>query len=390
MIKAGYQVVGTDKNKDIVESVNSCNVSTNEPGLHNAVRDYVESGLLTCSTEPEAADVYIICVPTPIDSCTTSKAPDLSHIYDVISNIAPLIKARDFIIIESTCPVGTLSSIRSYMKNLEVDVDSIHLAQCPERVLPGQIMRELVENDRIVGGFNNNDTKLVADFYRTFVKGDVLETNAQTAELCKLAENSFRDVNIAFANELSIICEKEDINIYELINIANRHPRVNILQPGPGVGGHCIAVDPWFIVTKNESLAPLIKKAREVNDAKPSWVLSKILKAVENYRHQHDEEPKIACFGLSFKPDVDDLRESPSLAIALALKAAQLDVVAVEPNISHHKDLTLKAVNDAIKESSLVVFLVRHKQFISIVRDGKLKHSVVLDFCGILDDFNCS
>ena len=234
LIKAGYQVVGTDKNKDIVESVNSCNVSTNEPGLHNAVRDYVESGLLTCSTEPEAADVYIICVPTPIDSCTTSKAPDLSHIYDVISNIAPLIKARDFIIIESTCPVGTLSSIRSYMKNLEVDVDSIHLAQCPERVLPGQIMRELVENDRIVGGFNNNDTKLVADFYRTFVKGDVLETNAQTAELCKLAENSFRDVNIAFANELSIICEKEDINIYELINIANRHPRVNILQPGQG------------------------------------------------------------------------------------------------------------------------------------------------------------
>ena len=318
----------------------------------------LKTGSLTCSTEPEAADVYIIRVPTPIDSRTTSKAPDPSHIYDVISNIVPLIKARDFIIVESTCTVGTLSSIRSYMKNLDVDVDSIHLAQCPERVLSGQIIRELVENDRIVGGFNNNDTKLVADFYRTFVKGDVLETNAQTAELCKLAENIFRDVDIAFANELSIICEEEDINIYELINITNRHPRVTILQPGPGVGGHCIAFDPWFIVKK--SLAPLTKKAREVTDAKPSWVLSKILKAVENYRHQHNEEPKIACFGLSFKPNVDDLRESPSLAIALALKAAQLNVVAIEPNISHHKDLTLKTVNEAIKESSLVVFLVNH------------------------------
>ncbi len=382
LAKSGYEVVGTDIDKDLVDSINNCKFSTTEPRLDDAVKYCVKSGLLNCSSKLKHADIYIICVPTPIDKKT--KAPDLRGVFEVVVKIAPLINPNDIVIIESTCPVGTLSKVKDIFLKLDVDVNKIHLAQCPERVLPGRIMSELIENDRIVGGLTAVDTKVAANFYRTFVTGEVFETNAPTAEMCKLAENSFRDVNIAFANELSIICDKENISIGEVISLANKHPRVEILQPGPGVGGHCIAVDPWFIVSKNRNLAPLIWKARQVNDAKPNWVLSKISQAVDEYKVQKKKEPRIACLGLSFKPDIDDLRESPSLEIALTLQAEGYDVFAVEPNICSHEKLVLMNEEDALKKASLFVFLVKHREFIHLVDEGRFKNSWVLDFCGIL------
>jgi UDP-N-acetyl-D-mannosaminuronic acid dehydrogenase len=261
-------------------------------------------------------------------------------------------------------------------------VEDIHIAYCPERVLPGKIMTEMVENDRVVGGLTPDATRAVADFYRTFVRGAVLETDAKTAEMCKLTENSFRDVNIAFANELSLICDKEGIDVWNLIHLANRHPRVNILQPGAGVGGHCIAVDPWFIVARDEANARLIRTAREVNNHKTDWVIDKIKLAAADANARTGRKPTIACLGLAFKPDIDDLRESPALHVAEALQAQGYNVVAVEPNVDTHADFNLLSVDQALEQADVLAVLVKHRQFLAGPLQGRMRAAGALDFCG--------
>ena len=272
------------------------------------------------------------------------------------------------------------------MDELGINTKNIHIAYCPERVLPGRIMIELVENDRIVGGLNTKATKIVSDFYRTFVKGEVIETNAKTAEMCKLAENSFRDVNIAFANELSIICKKEGINPWEMIRLANKHPRVNILQPGTGVGGHCIAVDPWFIVATNEKNSKLIRTAREVNLLKTKWVTEQIKNAAIEFYAKVGRKPKIACLGLAFKPNIDDLRESTALMVAKSLLKAGYDILAVEPNIKSHDLFVITDLDQAIDQADLIAFLVMHDEFINFNFDRNNNNKKLLDFCGIANE----
>jgi UDP-N-acetyl-D-mannosaminuronic acid dehydrogenase len=326
----------------------------------------------------------MICVPTPFHAGGSIPQPNLDHVLAATKSIAPLLKAGDLVILESTSPVGTTAQLADVLREAGVEVDDLHIAYCPERVLPGKIMAEMMENDRIVGGLTREATRAVADFYRTFVRGAVLETDAKTAEMCKLTENSFRDVNIAFANELSLICDKEGIDVWDLIQLANRHPRVNILQPGAGVGGHCIAVDPWFIVAQDESNARLIRIAREVNDYKTDWVIERIKFAASNANACTRSKPTIACFGLAFKADIDDLRESPALSVARALKVESYDVVVVEPNISSHADFALLSVEEALEEADVIAILVKHRQFLAGPIQGMLRAAGALDFCGCL------
>jgi UDP-N-acetyl-D-mannosaminuronic acid dehydrogenase len=270
------------------------------------------------------------------------------------------------------------------LRDAGANVDDLLIAYCPERVLPGKIMTEMVENDRVVGGLTPEATRAVADFYRTFVRGAVLETDAKTAEMCKLTENSFRDVNIAFANELSLICDKEGIDVWSLIQLANRHPRVNILQPGAGVGGHCIAVDPWFIVARDEANARLIRTAREVNNYKTEWVIEKIKLAAADVNARTGRKPTIACLGLAFKPDIDDLRESPALHVARALKAQNYNVVAVEPNIDSNDDFPLLTTDQALEQADVLAVLVKHRQFVTAPVQSRIRATEALDFCGCL------
>jgi UDP-N-acetyl-D-mannosaminuronic acid dehydrogenase len=284
----------------------------------------------------------------------------------------------------STSPVGTTEQMQAVLRDAGVDVSAVHIAYCPERVLPGKIMTELVENDRIVGGLTPAATAAVAEFYRGFVHGEVLETDAKTAEMCKLTENSFRDVNIAFANELSLICDKEGINVWDLIQLANRHPRVNILQPGTGVGGHCIAVDPWFIVARDVANARLIRTAREVNTSKTEWVIEKIKLAAADANARTGAKPKIACLGLAFKPDIDDLRESPALEVAEALVGQGYDVVAVDPNIETHAVLPVVSLTEVVAQADVIAVLVKHREFMRSEVRAKLLELGALDFCGAL------
>jgi UDP-N-acetyl-D-mannosaminuronic acid dehydrogenase len=326
----------------------------------------------------------MICVPTPFHEGGDIPQPNIDYVLAATANVAPLVKAGDLVILESTSPVGTTEQMQSVLKAAGVDVSAIHIAYCPERVLPGKIMSELVENDRVVGGLTPEATKAVAEFYRNFVHGEVLETEAKTAEMCKLTENSFRDVNIAFANELSLLCANEGINVWNLIQLANRHPRVNILQPGTGVGGHCIAVDPWFIVARDQENARLIRTAREVNNHKTNWVIEKIKLAAADANARTGKKPKIACLGLAFKPDIDDLRESPALEVAKALAAKGYDVVAVEPNIASHIGFTLLEVDNAITDCDVIAVLVKHREFLHGDVRERLLQAGALDFCGAL------
>jgi len=301
------------------------------------------------------------------------------------ASIAPLVKAGDLVILESTSPVGTTEQMQGVLQAAGVAVADVHIAYCPERVLPGKIITELVENDRVVGGITPEATRAVANFYRSFVRGEVLETDAKTAEMCKLTENSYRDVNIAFANELSLLCAKEGINVWNLIQLANRHPRVNILQPGTGVGGHCIAVDPWFIVARDEVNSRLIHTAREVNDHKTVWVTEQIKLAATDFNAQSGKKPRIVCLGLSFKPDIDDLRESPALEVAEALSAQGYDVVAVEPNISSHAMFELLSVDSELEDFDVIAVLVKHREFLKADVRERLIQAGALDFCGALN-----
>lgn len=386
------KVIGVDVNPKAVDTINRGQIHIVEPDLDMVVYAAVVAGYLRATTKPEPADAFLIAVPTPFKD---GHQPDLHYIESASKSIAPVLKRGDLVILESTSPVGATEQMAAWLAEARPDLtfpqthgeaSDIRVAHCPERVLPGHVLRELVQNDRIIGGMTLKCSEAAVRLYKTFVEGECVITNARTAEMCKLTENSFRDVNIAFANELSIICDKLDINVWQLIKLANRHPRVNILQPGPGVGGHCIAVDPWFIVSQVPQDARLIRCAREVNDNKPYWVLKKIEQAVSRFRN-----PVIACFGLSFKPNIDDLRESPALDIALQVCRQKWGkVLLVEPHVGelpaefcdmHGVDLV--NAEQAVTKADILVLLVDHEDFISM-RSQFALHPCVVDTRGLL------
>ena len=383
LANSGFQVVGVDLNAHAVETINQGRIHIVEPDLDAFVRSAVLAGRLQAYTTPQSGDIYMICVPTPFHDGEGIPQPNIDYILAATQSIAGFVKPGDLVILESTSPVGTTRKMAEVLQKAGVDLEKIHIAYCPERVLPGKIMTELVQNDRVVGGLTDEATKVVSAFYNTFVQGTVLETDAPTAEMCKLTENSFRDVNIAFANELSLICDKEGINVWKLIHLANHHPRVNILQPGAGVGGHCIAVDPWFIVARDPVNARLIRTAREVNNYKAEWVIDQIKIAVADASATIERKPKVACLGLAFKPDIDDLRESPAVHVVNALQAQGYDVVAVEPNIKSHERFKLVMLEEALETADVIAILVKHSQFIKVSNSKELHTSKVLDFCGV-------
>jgi len=387
----GFEVIGVDVAPHIVETINCGKVHIVEPDLEMVVQAAVSAGKLRASLNPEPADAFIIAVPTPF---TEGKQPDISYIRAAVSTIAPLLKKGNLIILESTSPAGTTDQICAWigelrpdltMPDVERDDADIHIAHCPERVLPGSVLRELVDNDRIIGGISVRCAEFAAELYRSFVRAEMHLTNARTAEMAKLVENSYRDVNIAFANELSVICDLLDINVWELISLANKHPRVNILSPGPGVGGHCIAVDPWFIIAAAPKVAKIIRAAREVNDSKPDIVFAKIAAAAQRLRG-----PIIACLGLSYKNDIDDLRESPALHIVEHLAREKIGkLLIVEPNLKSlpdslrdYPDAVLSDLRHAIGAADIIVVLVDHRQFKRVDHE-LLKPKIIIDTRGI-------
>lgn len=370
----GYDVHGVDVVKSTVDTINQGKIHIVEPELDTFVKSAVNSGKLKASLIPTQADVFIIAVPTPFHS---GYVPNVDYVISATKSIATYVQEGNIVILESTSPVGTTELVEKTLKEENIDTSKLYIAHCPERVLPGKIMKELVENDRIVGGLTQEATAKTVEFYNTFVSGEVLSTYARTAEMAKLTENSFRDTNIAFANELSMLCDKFDINVWELISLANRHPRVNILQPGAGVGGHCIAVDPWFIVHAGGETAKIIRTAREVNTYKTEWAIEKIKNAALEFESENGRKAKVACMGLAFKPDIDDLRESPALYIARRLKAEGLEIFAAEPNIKSHKEFEIVDYKEAIKKADIVTFLVAHKEF------KNLDIETDLNFCGV-------
>jgi UDP-N-acetyl-D-mannosaminuronic acid dehydrogenase len=383
LANSGYDVTGVDINAHAVETINRGDIHIVEPDLDAFVRAAVVSKRLRAFTTPQPADIYMICVPTPFHEGGDIPQPNLDYVLAATRSVAPLVKAGDMVILESTSPVGSTRQVADVLEEAGVDLATVHVAYCPERVLPGKIMVELLENDRVVGGLTPDATRAVADFYRSFVRGEVLETDAPTAEMCKLTENSYRDVNIAFANELSLLCDKAGINVWRLIELANRHPRVNILQPGTGVGGHCIAVDPWFIVARDPVNARVIRTAREVNNRKTEWVIEQIKIAVADASANIGKKPRVACLGLAFKPDIDDLRESPAVHVARTLASEGYDVVAVEPNIESHATFELVALEVALEAADVVAILVKHRQFVAQARTNGFGDAVLLDFCGV-------
>ncbi|MBB1274797.1 UDP-N-acetyl-D-mannosamine dehydrogenase [Psychromonas sp. SR45-3] len=391
----GFDVIGVDVNADAVNTINAGQIHIVEPDLDIVVRSVVTTGKLRATTTAEPADVFMVAVPTPFkEDATSSHSPDLSYIEAAANMIAPVLVKGNLVILESTSPVGTTEKLAGWLKLARPDLTfpqdkgdaaDIKVAHCPERVLPGHVLTELVSNDRVIGGMSDACSQLAIQLYEQFVRGECIVTNARTAEMAKLTENSFRDVNIAFANELSVICDKLKINVWELVKLANRHPRVNILNPGPGVGGHCIAVDPWFIVDSCPEEAKIIKQARLTNDAKPHYVVDQICKAADEFKR-----PVIACLGLAFKADIDDLRESPALEIVKDLVAKGLgDIIAVEPNIKQlptslsESGVTLSSLGDALDKANVVVVLVDHKQFKSTERT-QFATKVVIDTRGII------
>lgn len=380
----GYSVSGIDVNQDVISTVNNGEIHIIEPDLEVLVKSVVSSGHLKAFNKIQPSDVYIICVPTPFHKGTDVPKPNIDYILSATKSIAPFIKSGDLIILESTSPTGTTEKIYQTLIECGANLEDVSIAYCPERVLPGKILKELVENDRIVGGINSISSKKIKDFYRVFVNGNIIETDAKTAEMCKLVENSFRDLNIAFSNELSMICAKQNINVWNLIKLANRHPRVNILDPGVGVGGHCIAVDPWFIVSEDKENSKIIRTAREVNNYKTKWVINKIKINAKKYFSKTGVKPKIACLGLAFKPDIDDLRESRALEVAETLLSENYEILAVEPNIKFHKNLNLLNILDAINEADIICLLVKHRQFLRPKIKNKLIKYEALDFCGLL------
>ncbi|MCH9689733.1 MAG: UDP-N-acetyl-D-mannosamine dehydrogenase [Gammaproteobacteria bacterium] len=391
------KVIGVDISQAAVETVNRGEVHFIEPQLDIVVHSAVSQGFLCATTVPEPADVFIIAVPTPLEE---EHQPDISYVKSAIQSIAPVLKPGNLIILESTSPVGTTEKLVDWLTEQRPDLSfpkqdgdtsDISIAYCPERVLPGRVLQELVQNDRIIGGLTRACSEKAIALYQLFVEGECIVTNARTAEMCKLTENSFRDVNIAFANELSMICDKLDIDVNALIELSNHHPRVNILKPGPGVGGHCIAVDPWFIVSKTPDEAKLIRSARQVNISKPIWVIEKIKTTVASYLEEHPKklvkDITIACLGVTFKADIDDCRESPALEITQVIGTQHPGpVYVVEPNLQKLPDalsdyVELKSFQDALIEADIIVKLVNHKQFGELPKDLKAGKQLI-NICG--------
>lgn len=391
----GVKVTGVDVNQYAVDMINQGKVHIVEPDLDALVRDVVAQQKLSAQLSPTAADAYIVAVPTPFKE---DHEPDLKYIEAAAKALAPFLTKGNLVILESTSPVGATEQMAAWLSEARPDLTfpqqageqaDILVAHCPERVLPGKVLQELISNDRIVGGMTNRCSAAACALYKVFVEGECITTNARTAEMCKLTENSFRDVNIAFANELSIICDELNINVWELVALANRHPRVNILQPGPGVGGHCIAVDPWFIVAKTPEQARLIRTAREVNDSKPEWVIDQVKIKIADFLQANPEkmikDVTVACYGLAFKPDIDDLRESPALNITKKLAEQGLNILAIEPNIDElpkHMPTNIKLISLNEKDAADIhLILVDHKEF----KGGSLNNlNNIVDTKGIL------
>lgn len=378
----GISVCGVDINPKVVENTNRGELHIVEPGLQDLLKKAVDSKSLVASTTPFESDVYLIVVPTPFKA---KHEPDISYVESATKTVIPFLKEGDLFIIESTSPVGTTEKMAELIFAERPELKGrIHIAYCPERVLPGNVIFELVNNDRVIGGIDDDSADAAAEFYGKFVSGQLHKTNCRTAEMCKLVENSSRDVQIAFANELSMICEKAGINVWELISLANRHPRVNILQPGCGVGGHCIAVDPYFISSAFPNEAKIIAQARSINNYKSEWCVEKAKNAILSFELENGKKPQVALMGLAFKPNIDDLRESPAMKIAKHLVAEMPDVKfnIVEPNISSHPDFDIVDFQTAFEQSDIVVYLTAHKQFFMLPQEANDK--LILDFCGVI------
>lgn len=378
----GINVCGVDINPKVVEKTNRGELHIVEPGLQDLLKKAVDSKSLVASTTPFESDVYLIVVPTPFKA---KHEPDISYVESATKTVIPFLKEGDLFIIESTSPVGTTEKMAELIFAERPELKGrIHIAYCPERVLPGNVIYELVNNDRVIGGIDDDSADAAAQFYGKFVSGQLHKTNCRTAEMCKLVENSSRDVQIAFANELSMICEKARINVWELISLANKHPRVNILQPGCGVGGHCIAVDPYFISSAFPNEAKIIAQARSINNYKSEWCVEKAKNAILSFELEKGKKPQVALMGLAFKPNIDDLRESPAMKIAKHLFAEMPDVKfnIVEPNISSHPDFDIVDFQTAFEQSDIVVYLTAHKQFFMLPQEDNDK--LILDFCGVI------
>lgn len=374
----GLQVTGVDISEEVVEIINKGSIHIVEPDLEGLVHNVVKRGTLKATTKPITADVYLIAVPTPFKE---DKVPNLSYVQKAIEAIVPVLEKGALIILESTSPIGTTEWMQKLVYEYRPELkDNIYLAYCPERVLPGNVIYELKTNDRAIGGINPESTEKAIEFYRYFVTGTLYETNAKTAEMVKIVENASRDNQIAFANELSIICDKVGVNVWEMIELANKHPRVNILQPGTGVGGHCIAVDPWFIITNHPEESKLMQASRERNLYKTEWVVEKIKNEALAFEIRHKRKPIVAAMGLAFKPNIDDMRESPALYVAEQLKNASIDLLEVEPNLNNGKRNGTIHYKDAIQKADIIVFLVAHKVFKNL---DIPKEKIVLDYCGV-------
>ena len=377
--KHGIDVIGVDINKEVVETTNEGKLHIIEPGLESLLKDVVTNGKLKAYTEPQICDAYFIVVPTPFKG---DHEPDISYVEAATRMVVPLLKNNDLFVIESTSPVGTTEKMKKLIYETRPELkDKIFIAYCPERVLPGNVIYELENNDRVIGGINEVSTEKAKEFYRIFVKGNLHSTNSRTAEMCKLTENSSRDVQIAFANELSIICDKAGINVWELIDLANKHPRVNILRPGCGVGGHCIAVDPYFITADYPKESKIIATAREINNYKALWCVEKIKNSMLEFELKNHRSPKVAMMGLAFKPNIDDLRESPAKSITTNViqSCNNPDIMVVEPNVKENNLFKLTDYKVAYDSADIVVFLVNHKEFAELNYRNDI---IVLDFCG--------
>ena len=377
--KHGVDVIGVDINKNVVETTNKGVLHIIEPGMEQLLQDVIASGNFKAYTEPQECDAYFIVVPTPFKG---DHEPDISYVEAATRMIIPLLKPNDLFVIESTSPVGTTEKMMSLIYETRPELkDKIFIAYCPERVLPGNVIFELENNDRVIGGVNDASTEKAKEFYKIFVKGLLHSTNSRTAEMCKLTENSSRDVQIAFANELSIICDKAGINVWELIDLANKHPRVNILRPGCGVGGHCIAVDPYFITADYPKESKIIATAREINNYKALWCAEKVKTSMLEFELKNHRKPKVAMMGLAFKPNIDDLRESPAKSITTNVLQAcnNPDIMIVEPNVKENNLFKLTDYKVAYDTADIVVFLVNHREFAEL---NYRNDSIVLDFCG--------
>lgn len=376
----GINVRGVDIYQHVVDTINEGKIHIVEPDLAGLVYHVVKEGYLKASTDPVEADVYLIAVPTPFKE---HHVPDLSYVESAVKNIIPTLQKGALVILESTSPVGTTHKIQEIIFKERPELKGeVFIAYCPERVLPGNVIYELEQNDRAIGGIDEVSTEKAVWFYKHFVKGELHKTNSQTAEMCKLVENSSRDIQIAFANELSMICDRANINVWELIRLANKHPRVNILQPGTGVGGHCIAVDPWFIVSEFPEEAKIIRTAREINNFKTEWAIEKVKNEALRFKIDNGHDAIVACMGLSFKPNIDDLRESPALHVSETLKSDGFKTLNVEPNLKKETERELIQTDEAIEKADILVFLVAHNEFKNLTFPENKK---ILDFCGVLN-----